>query len=160
MTVCPEGTDQQMYHFLFMLSAEKASIVEEKGEYLFLIKNADPKVLFMTARPGRTRAFVPLSKFMKNWIENDKAYTANPPHIAIIHSDMQTDKEGIAKAIQLEFGNPTPIGTDCWQFSLKFVNTPMNPQEYKNITLFIDWLPALVCPEPIRVQVPSLISKQ
>ena len=151
------GEYQKMFHFLFMLSAKSGSIVEEAGRVFLILKQADPKALFMTARPGRTRAFIPFENFMHNWVKHNEAYLANPPRIALIHSDMKEDANGVAQAIKLLLSNPRMDGAGVWRFQVEFLKETMQPQECHDITLFVDWVPAVICPEPIRVQVPSLI---
>ena len=100
-----------------------------------------------------------LKQFMERWIQNNDDYLENPPHIALISSDMKENPEGIAQAIQLNLKNPKQVVPEQYEFELDFFSDPNPPADYHDITLFIDWTPALICPKPIALQVPSLIRK-
>jgi len=153
-----QAKDQAYYHFLFMLSAGKGLVSQEQNRDLLTIQEGAPKALFMTARPGRTRAFIPLSLFMHNWIKHNQIYLDTPPHVAMIHSDMKEDPSGMAQALHLTLANPERRGNNSWAFNFTCIDDHLDTGTYHDMILFIDWTPALICPEPIRIQVPSLIS--
>lgn len=150
-------SDQDLYHFLFVMTAEEGLIQKDK-EFTLTLKNVDAKVSYMTARPGRDRAFIPADKFLRTWINNNQEFTQNPPEIAIIHSNMKTDAHSISQAIPIILWDPVANGHNSWKFKLKMQTEKLMAGSYLGITLFIDWLPALKCPEPIRLELPSLFS--
>ena len=145
-----QGADQKKIHFLFMISAKEATVTHDS---VFTLKDIDHKVLFMTARPGRCRAFIPIEVYMDNWIKNNQLFIQEPPRVAIIYSGMKENSYGKAKAIPIEISNPIANGPSSWKFTVK----NLTDCQYQNITLFIDWPAPLDCPEPIKIQVPSLI---
>lgn len=141
------GEDQSKYHFLFMISAEDCLCESDK----LILSGIDKKTLFMTARPGRCRAFIPTNRFFETWKNHDKSFTENPPNVAIIHSNMKKNAQGKAKAIPFQVTHPEQEGLK-WTFH----SNNLSPGYYQNIVLFIDWPAAIICPEPIRLVVPGL----
>lgn len=149
--------DQKQYHFVFMLSAQIATVAENPQGYTMMLINVDPKVLYMTARPGRSRAFLQADQFMKTWINNQSSFDKQHPQVAIIYSAMKTDINDTAKAIPIEISDPEKITKNSWIFKkLHFSNGVLEVGKYKDIVLFIDWLPAIECPEPIKLELPGL----
>src|SRR3990167_6660451 len=112
----------------------------------------------MTARPGRTRAFMSATTFLNNWKQNPKVFLEHPPRVALIDSDMTTDGDGIAKAIEITLKNPVLLQDGHWQFDLAFLENALEGIRSDAI-LMIDWPAALPCPPAIKLQVPSLISE-
>ncbi len=147
------GADQKQYHFLFMISAKEASVSDD---HRLTLKEIDHKVLFMTARPKRCRAFIPAERYLTTWAKNHSLFLQQPPEIAMIHSDMKEDAHGKAKAIPMEMTNPQKIGLNSWKFDSHLVKSGI----YRSIVLFLDWLPALECPKPIQIEVPALFGGQ
>ncbi|MDP1574681.1 MAG: hypothetical protein Q8L78_07100 [Coxiellaceae bacterium] len=151
-----QNDDQKKYHFLFMLSAEKALIENDKNHCHLILEGVDEKLLFMTARPGRTRAFMSAATFLNNWKENPNVFLAHPPRVALIDSAMPTDGDGIAKAAEIALKNPVLLQNGHWQFDLKFLENTLEGI-HPDAILMIDWPAALPCPPAIKIQVPSLI---
>ncbi|MGH6811632.1 MAG: hypothetical protein ACREDM_04590 [Methylocella sp.] len=156
-----QGEDQEKFHFLFMLSAREASITKSGNNRFFVLNWLDQKALFMTARPGRTRAFIPANQFLTLWKDNNDTFLMHPPRVAIIDSAMNVGTSGIAEAVEIELSNPSRHDEyNTWIFDLKYLVEKKAVGFYNNITLMIDWPAAIKCPEPIRMLVPSLISTQ
>ena len=146
------GEDQKKYHFLFMISAKEAVV---DGDHVLTLSGLDHKVLFMTARPGRACAFVPVGKYLHTWAKNHEIFLEAPPQVAIIHSDMKEDAHGKAKAIPVQISHPREIGPNNWVFDSKL----LAPGKYNHIVLFLDWPASLECPEPILLEVPALFGR-
>jgi len=142
------GADQKKYHFLFLISAKKGVVI---GDNTLILSGIDEKVLFMTARPGRERAFVSSEHYLKTWAKHLSYFAEKPPQVAIIHSGMKEDSQGKAHAIPVVIENPREV-LKCWQFDCK----QLPSGEYHGITLFLDWPAAVECPKPIQLEVPSL----
>lgn len=142
------GEDQKKYHFLFMVSA-KSCLVNDSNN--LILKEIDRKTLFMTARPGRCRAFIPTQHFFETWKNHGKSFTEHPPQVAMIHSDMKEDAHSKAKAIPFLMNQPQQEGSS-WTFH----TSHLNQGQYRNVVLFIDWPAAIICPEPIQLIVPGL----
>jgi hypothetical protein len=149
-------SDQQQYHFAFMIRAREAVIKEDKDNHTLTLKNIDTKALYMTARPGRDRAFISTDRFMNIWIENNNAFVLNVPQIAILHSGMKTDVNGLSQAISLVLSDPASEGGHGWKFKLKTQSKDLTAGHYQDVILVFDWLPAMECPEPIKLELPSL----
>jgi hypothetical protein len=145
-----QGDDQKKFHFLFLICSKQASVV---GNALTL-KELDPKVLFMTARPGRCRAFLPTDRFLKIWEERLEIFTQSPPEVATIYAGMEEDRDGKAEALPIQISHPKKKG-DGWEFS----SSGMPSRNYADVIFFIDWPASLICPEPIRLLVPSLFDE-
>lgn len=142
-------SDQSQYHFLFLLSAKTLEIKSNS----IILKDLDPKVLYMTARPGRDRAFVSANHFMSTWISNNSAFLADPPQIAFISSSMKTDSDKIGQAISLSLENPKKVDLTSYHFDLK---TSLSQETYQEITFFIDWPARTICPQPIQLLLPCI----
>ena len=151
------GNDQKKYHFLFMLSAKQATVKKESDRDYLILNEVDEKLLFMSARPGRTCAFMSAIKFLNNWKTNNKVFLEHKPRVAIIDSDMEVDKNGIAEAIEITLANPTRDEKNNWKFDLTFLSINTSTGIHHNITLMIDWPANKPCPPPIKIHVPSLI---
>jgi hypothetical protein len=146
-----QGTDQKKYHFLFMVSAKKGDVKEG----ILTLDNVDHKVLFMTARPGRCRAFIFIEKYLATWARNNPLFLREPPRVAVIYSGMKENNQGRAQAIPIEISNPRGNNLH-WTFDVK----NLSQGQYRDIILFIDWPASLECPEPIKLEVPSLFRNQ
>ena len=150
---------KQQIHLLCVMWAPKAIITQSIDEYTLTLKNIDPKVLYMTARPSKNRAFITTEKFMTTWQENEAIFEKEPPEIAISYSNMPLDSYGVAEAISIVLCNPKRGNeTHSWIFQLKFLSsTSIKPGSYDEIALFIDWLPSFECPLPIKLILPTLL---
>lgn len=147
----------QQIHLLCMLWAKKATITQNHNGYFLTLKNIDPKVLYMTARPSKNRAFITVENFITCWIKNNNSFKAEPPEIAITYSKMAPDNYGVAEAIPIALCDPKLQGKKNYTFQLNFLAEKITPGEYDEICLFIDWLPSFECPEPIRLVLPNLL---
>lgn len=151
----------QHLHPLCMLWAKEATIAkEERGEITLSLKGVDPKVLYVAARPKKFRSFIIAKKFMSLWIENPHVYEKEPPEIGIVYSTMKRGVDGIAHAIPMTLSHPILEEELCWKFKLGFPKEKLAVGLYKDIVLFIDWLPSKHCPGPIQMTFPSMYSKQ
>ncbi|MBV8829086.1 MAG: hypothetical protein JO108_07620 [Acidobacteriaceae bacterium] len=147
--------DQQQYHFLFMLTAREAEVSHGPDASLTL-RDTDPKALYMTARPGRDRAFISTDRFMKTWMKNTPAFALNAPRVSFLHSQMKIDADNVSQAVSINIFDPGEAGGG-WQFKLGTKGNDLPGGRYEGIILFIDWAPATGSPpEPIRLELPSL----
>jgi hypothetical protein len=157
MTEEGDLSDQQQYHFGFMLTAREAEVKNDPDASLIL-RDADPKALYMTARPGRDRAFIPIDRFMRTWIGNKSEFAADPPRVSFLHSQMKIDADDVNQAIGIEIYDPEEI-SGGWLFKLRTQGKGLSAGRYEGIILFIDWPPAFGSPPaPIRLELPSLFS--
>jgi hypothetical protein len=149
--------DQKQYHFGFMLTTGSAE-VRHGPDASLILRGADPKALYMTARPGRDRAFIPTDQFMKTWIKNKPAFAADPPRVSFLHSQMKTDADDVSQAVSIDISDPEEVGGG-WQFKLRTEDSDLPAGRYEGIILFIDWPPAFGSPPPpIKLELPSLFS--
>ena len=151
--------DQKQYHFVFMLSAKKMTIIRNNGSFTMEVADIDPKILYMTARPGRSRAFLRADQFIGTWMRHNEIFIEQPPEVAVIYSTMQVDAaNATAQAIPLKISNPKTAGKgkNSWVFDLACASTHLLAGEYRDIVLFIDWLPNVECPKPIKLELPGL----
>ena len=146
---------QRNLHLLCMIWAKEATVV---GDHSFTIRDADPQVLCTTARPVATRFSILTSAFMSAWIQNQASFENEPPEIAMVYSRMPAGPDGIAHAIPVVLTKPSAEGTDAWKFEFAPPNPALPAGTFRDITLFIDWLPSLHCPEPISITFPKLFS--
>lgn len=149
--------DQQQYHFGFMLTAREAEVRNDPGVSLIL-RDVDPKALYMTARPGRDRAFISTDRFMETWMRNKPAFTLDAPRVSLLHSQMKVDADAVSQAVSVHISDPqkAPGG---WQFKLGAQDNDLPAGRYEGVILFIDWPPAVGAPPlPIRLELPSLFS--
>ncbi|CDZ79228.1 hypothetical protein BN59_03546 [Legionella massiliensis] len=153
-----QGEDQKKYHFLFMLSAKQAVFKKENGQDSMILNNIDEKLLFMTARPGRTRAFMSANKFLTNWQANNTIYLEHQPRIALIDSDMNVTSGGIAEAQEITLKNPSLNEKNNWEFDVVLPSQSSLSDIHHNITLMIDWPASMPCVPTIKIQLPSLIN--
>ncbi len=101
--------DQRQYHFGFMLAAREAAVMPGPDASLILMQ-ADPKALYMTARPGRDRAFITTDRFMKTWIKNKPAFAVDPPRVSLLHSQMKADAHDVSQAVSIDISDPEEVG--------------------------------------------------
>ena len=150
------STDQGQFHFLFLLSASQGKLRDEK----LILEGINPQVLYMTARPGRDRAYIFSSDFFSVWHDNEKAFTENRPQIGLVHNQMACDNYKVSQsALPLTLMHPKKIDGSSWQFDVSECDQ-CHENLYRGITLFIDWLPNVICPEPIKLLLPKLFSKE
>lgn len=146
-------SDQQQYHFVFTLYAANANV----DTSTLVLKGIDTKIAYMTARPGRDRAFITAQRFINTWLAHSTAFEQDLPEVGIIYSAMKLNSTKETEAIPIILHKPKKIRDNEWQFQLKN-KAHMLKGEYQDVILFIDWLPALQCPEPIKLLVPSLFN--
>lgn len=149
------STDQSQYHFLFLLSVEEMQINHSS----ITIQHPDNKVLYMTARPGRDRAFLSAERFMNTWIHNLSIFSLDPPQIAFISSSMKVGFDKIGEAIAISMSNPKKEIAGVYQFDFPGVKDSSIEGTYQEVTFFIDWPARVICPEPIQLLIPSLFEK-
>ena len=150
--------DQQQYHFGFMLTAREAEVRHGPDASLQILTDADPKALYMTARPGRDRAFISTDRFMKTWMTNKPAFALDAPRVSFLHSQMKMDADDVSQAISINISDPDEAGCG-WQFKLGTQGNDLPAGRYEGIILFIDWPPAFGSPPaPIKLELPSLFS--
>ncbi len=68
---------------------------------------------------------------------------------------MKENTEGKADAIPIHIENPKKVAPDSWSFMSKNLRVG----DYRDVILFIDWPAAVECPEPIKIEVPSLFGE-
>lgn len=152
------SSDQEEYHFLFVISSNEGQVEGDKDRTLTL-KNLDLKTLYMTARPGRDRAFIPTDRFLMVWMNNLAEFNLNPPQIGLVHSAMEKDTNGISQAaFPIALSNPVRRKSGDWEFKLTYPNSDLKSGLYSGIVLFIDWLPNIECPLPIKLILPTLFN--
>ncbi|MFG1466848.1 hypothetical protein V5F77_29005, partial [Xanthobacter sp. DSM 24535] len=140
---------------LCMIWAKEAAVVDEHS---FIIRRADPRVLCTTARPVATRFCILTNTFMSAWVRNQASFEKDPPEIAIVYSQMPTGPDGIAHAIPIVLTTPSLVDIHDWKFQLIQASSTLQNGTFRDIALFIDWLPSLHCPEPISLTFPKLFS--
>ncbi len=150
-----DSIKQRNLHLLCMIWAKEASIV---ADHSLIIRNADPKMLCTTARPVPTRFCIPTDTFMSAWMQNQASFEKEPPEIAMVYLEMPAGPDGIAHAIPVILTKPTVASIDGWKFEFTQPNRPLPAGTFRDIALFIDWLPSLHCPEPISITFPKLFS--
>ena len=139
------------FHPLIVIWAQNAFI--EKGT--FHLKNIESKVLYSASRPKKYRNFILASQFIHLWIANIEAFNKEPPEIGLVYSNMPFGEDEIAHAIPICLTNPRLKGTD-WLFEIEEPQNILNQTHYKNVALFIDWLPSITCPLPIQILFPNM----
>ncbi|MBV8829087.1 MAG: hypothetical protein JO108_07625 [Acidobacteriaceae bacterium] len=147
--------EQKNLHLLCMIWAKEAIIADDHS---LTIRNVDPKVLCATARPVDTRFCILTNAFMSAWIQNQASFEKEPPEIAMVYSQMPAGSDGIAHAIPVVLTKPFAEDIDAWKFELAQPNPILSTGSLRDIALFIDWLPSVHCPEPIRIAFPKLFS--
>jgi hypothetical protein len=146
---------QKNLHLLCMIWAQEATIT---GDHSLIIRNTNPKVLCTTARPVASRFCILTSTFMSAWMQNQDKFEKEPPEIALVYSQMPADRGGIAHAIPIVLTKPSVSDRHDWKFKLVQPNPVLPPGTFRDVALFIDWLPSLHCPEPISITFPKLFS--
>ncbi len=148
------SSDQAEFHFLFLMSSQTVMVEDNMAITLL---NPDSKTLYMTARPGRDRAFIPTDRFLTIWMNHNDTFKLSPPQIGIIHSGMTTDSNGISQnAFSINLLNPIKGHHGDWTFNLAQTEPSLLPGNYSSVTFFIDWSPNINCPLPIKLILPSL----
>ena len=155
MTSNQDSTKQRNLHLLCMIWAREATIVDEHS---LIIRHADPRVLCTTARPVATRFCILTNTFMSAWVRNQASFEKEPPEIAMVYSQMPAGPDSIAHAIPIVLTKPSVVNTHDWKFRLIQPNPTLQNGTFRDITLFIDWLPSLRCPDPISITFPRLFS--
>lgn len=144
-------SDQRTYHFVFFIKANDADILTEGNGFKLVLHKVDAKAAYMTARPGRDRAFIPAQKFIEIWMRHAVDFEKNPPQVAIMHAELSNE----AEATPIFISQPHKIGKDGFSFQLNSRNT-LELTHYESPILLIDWLPDVNCPKPIQLLLPSL----
>lgn len=144
-------------HLLCMLWAKKIVIEKKDSDFSLVLYGVNQNILYMTARPIRTRKFILTRKFMSIWIKNQECFTQEPPEIAMVFSEMPPDSFGVAHALPIHLSTPQQEKDNSWSFHLSLSGLSLNPGIYENVALFIDWLPTNYCPEPIEKLFPNLL---
>ncbi len=150
---------QDAFHPLLMVWADEAIISHTYPVYTFTIKKVDHKALYCAARPKRIQEYMNIESFMSIWINHEKAFEKDPPEIAFVYNDMPIGTDNIAYAIPIKLSNPIKEAEESYRFSLSFPEKAVNPGTYSKITLFIDWFPNPICPEPIVLLFPESIPR-
>lgn len=129
---------KQKASFLFVLRAEKGSIIKTTEGYEIILHEMDPKVLYFSDRPVRKAGLLSLANFMKNWGKGGDSFDKDPPNASLTHADFATDKDGVSQDIAVELSHPVAISDDAWKFKVKALDGKMSIGDYHGIVLFID----------------------
>jgi len=76
----------------------------------------------------------------------------------MVYSQMPAGPDGIAHAIPVVLTKPSEEGIYAWKFEFTQPNPMLLAGTFRDIALFIDWLPSLHCPEPVSITFPKLFS--
>ncbi len=138
-----------MLHLLCMAWAKEAVITQNHSGYSILLKGIDRKILSVTARPVRLQEFIDAENFLSLWAKHHALFEKEPPEVAIVYDEMSPGADAIAHSIPIELSHPVkhPEG---WMFRLKYREQKIPIGRYHGASLFIDWIPTLDCPEPIK----------
>ncbi len=123
--------------YLFILSAQAATVEIDHGKTQLVMKNIDPFILWFTDRPIRQAGFTPVKKFIANW---HTAFAEVPPNAGMVYLNMKKDKIGAPQPVAVELRHPH------WKnkqliFSIKFLTEKVNLSQGKtlrHVHLFID----------------------
>ena len=144
---------QEGFHPLCMMWSDEAIISEGH----LILKSLDNKVLYSATRPKKVQEFIDVQQFMSSWVTHRDAFEKQPPEIALVYSAMSMGKDEIAYAIPIKLSSPIAKEDNSWQFDLSFPEKGMASGIYKDVALFIDWLPSSLCPEPIKLLFPESV---
>ncbi|MCF6766703.1 hypothetical protein L3V82_13095 [Thiotrichales bacterium 19S3-7] len=86
---------KQKVSLLFVLPANKASIISDKTGKLLVLKVPDKKIMFFSDRPNRIAGNMPLEKFVQGWNKGKDSFKMDPPNAVLVHA-------GSEKGITLE----------------------------------------------------------
>jgi hypothetical protein len=124
--------------YLFVMRAEKASILKVGAGYLLLLKNLEEKTLYFADRPVRKAGLLPTSNFIAMWEEKGSSFDTIPPNAALIHRNSKADNGSNVPAVAVELSKPRPQGNNSWQFNLTILEGSLDTGEYEDVSLFID----------------------
>src|SRR3990167_3877531 len=144
---------EESLHLLCMLWADEGTIEQDGNIYYLKLKRINQKVLYSTSRPKKVRGYIESNHFIFVWSQNNDAFDAEPAEIAMSYSNLSKNKYGISNAIAANLSNPTLTKDGC-VFNLKWRDEKVSLGTYKDIALFIDWLPTTYCPKPISLLMP------
>lgn len=148
-----EKSKTQHFHPLCIVWAKEAVVMRDGKELKLVLNGLESKILYSASRPKKYRNFILSERFMTLWSDNKDAFEEEPPEIGIVYSKMNIGADGIAHAVPIKLSDPICNGND-WKFKLEETSI-LKEGCYNDIALFIDWLPSIDCPLPIKIIFPE-----
>lgn len=128
---------KQKTSFLFVLNAKTGVIAKTNEGDTLTLKGMDDKVLYFSDRPVRKAGFITMSQFTHGWVKGQDSFQDDPPNVAMVHADLETNKDGVAQATAIELSNPVAT-ENGWSFSLKVLQGKISAGTYHGISVFLD----------------------
>lgn len=132
-------------NYLFVLGADKGTIVKEDNTYYLVLQGVHSKVVYFSDRPQRRAGFITTDRFLKGWKEHRHSLIADPPNAAFVHADIEFYAHGKEQVEVLELlGPPEEMPNGIWRFEVRAIGSfKIAPVTFDQPLLFIDDMPLI-----------------